>query len=306
VDRESRPEDRNMSAGATRHQLSVGRLVVFAILAFAVIFYGVPLLWLFVAGSRSQASLYSGSPYAIGSFAQIAKTWANLSGYNNFELVNWAMNSAIYAVGGVLLSLVTAIPAGYVMALYEFPGRRAVLVLTLIAIITPSSAIVLPIFLEMNLIGLNNSYAGLILATGFFPFGVYLSYIYFSSSFPPGIIEAGVIDGCNRLQLFVRIGLPLAGPLVALVAFFSFLANWSNYFLAFVLLADDKLYSLPVGLTALISSTGALSNQQASEIPIKMPEAVQACILVVAPVLVVFLVSQRFVRTGLLSGAEKG
>ena len=76
--------------------------------------------------------------------------------------------------------------------------------------------------------------------------------------------------------------------------------------LAFVLLSDDKLYNLPVGLTALISGAGALNNTAASEIPIKMPEAIQASILVVAPVLIIFLVSQRFVRTGLLSGAEKG
>jgi hypothetical protein len=93
---------------------------------------------------------------------------------------------------------------------------------------------------------------------------------------------------------------------VALIAFFSFLANWSNYFLAFVLLSDDKLYNLPVGLTALISGSGALSNSTASEIPIRMPEAIQASILVIAPVLIIFLISQKFVRTGMLSGAEKG
>ena len=295
-----------MTAAAAKPQFSLGRFVVYAVLAFAVLFYGAPLLWLFVAATRSQGSLYSGSPYAIGNWTSLTTTWSHLSNYNNFELVNWAVNSAIYAVGGVLLSLISAIPAGYVLALYDFRGRKLVLVLTLIAIITPSSAIVLPIFLEMTLIGLNNSYAGLILATGFFPFGVYLAYIYYSSSMPAGIMDSGLIDGCNRFQLFYYMGLPLAGPLIALVAFFSFLANWSNYFLAFVLLSDDKLYSLPVGLTALISSTGALNNQQASEIPIKMPEAIQACILVVAPVLLIFLVAQRFVRAGLLSGAEKG
>ncbi|MDR3475741.1 MAG: carbohydrate ABC transporter permease [Devosia sp.] len=295
-----------MTAAAAKPQFSLGRFIVYAVLAFAVLFYGAPLLWLFVAATRSQGSLYSDSPYAIGNWTSLTTTWSHLSNYNNFELVNWAVNSAIYAIGGVLLSLISAIPAGYVLALYDFRGRKLVLVLTLIAIITPSSAIVLPIFLEMTLIGLNNSYAGLILATGFFPFGVYLAYIYYSSSMPAGIMDSGLIDGCNRFQLFYYMGLPLAGPLIALVAFFSFLANWSNYFLAFVLLSDDRLYSLPVGLTALISSTGALNNQQASEIPIKMPEAIQACILVVAPVLLIFLVAQRFVRAGLLSGAEKG
>lgn len=287
-------------------RMTPGRFAVFAFLAFAVCFYGIPLLWLFIAGTRSQGSLFSDSPFTLGDWETFSRTWTNLTSYNDFQIVNWALNSLIYSVGGVSLSLLTAIPAGYMLALSNFPGRKLILMLTLITMITPSSAIVLPIFLEMNLIGLNNTYAGLILATGFFPFGVYLAYIYFSSSLPAGVMDSARVDGCNQFQLFIHIGLPLAQPIIALVAFFSFLANWSNYFLAFVLLSDEKLYNLPVGLTALISGAGALSNQAASEIPIKMPEAIQAAILVVAPVLVVFLVSQRFVRTGMLSGAEKG
>jgi multiple sugar transport system permease protein len=293
------------TASAIRAPFSVGRFVVFAVLAFAVIFYGAPLLWLFVAGTRSQASLYSAGPYAIGTWDSFAQTWTNLTTYNNFQMVRWAINSVIYTVGGVGLALISVVPAGYVLALYNFPGRKFVLIITLVAMITPSSATVLPIFLEMNLLGLNNTYAGLILASAFFPFGVYLSYIYFSSSMPQGVMDSGLVDGCNRFQLFLYMGLPLAGPLLALVAFFAFLANWSNYFLAFVLLSDDKLYKLPVGMTALISGSGALSNTP-SPIPIKIPESILACIFVVLPVLVIFLVSQRFVRAGLLSGAEKG
>ncbi|WP_421724665.1 carbohydrate ABC transporter permease [Bauldia sp.] len=286
--------------------ISFGRFVVYASLAFAVCFYGIPLLWLFMAGTRSEGSLFSDSPFTIGSWDTFIATWLNLTTYNDFQIVTWAFNSLIYSVGGVTISLVACIPAGYVLALSEFPGRRVVLIFTLIAMITPSSAVVLPIFLEMNLIGLNNTYAGLILATAFFPFGVYLAYIYFSSSLPKGVIDSARVDGCSRVQLFTRIALPLARPIVALVAFFSFLANWSNYFLAFVLLSDDKLYNLPVGLTALVSSSGALSNLPSNDVPINKPEVILASILVVLPVLLVFMVAQRFVRTGVLSGAEKG
>jgi multiple sugar transport system permease protein len=292
-------------AHAAPNPFNLGRFAVFAVLAFATIFYGAPLLWLFVAGTRSQASLYGAGPYALGDWNSFIQTWTNLTTYNNFQMVRWAVNSVIYTVGGVGLALISVVPAGYVLALYNFPGRKTVLVITLVAMITPSSATVLPIFLELNLIGLNNTYLGLILASAFFPFGVYLSYIYFSSSMPASIMDAGLVDGCNRFQSFLYIGLPLAGPLLALVAFFAFLANWSNYFLAFVLLSDDKLFNLPVGMTAMISGSGALSNTP-SPIPIKIPECILACIFVVLPVLVIFLVSQRFVRAGLLSGAEKG
>ncbi|MDB5529542.1 MAG: putative sugar transporter, permease protein [Devosia sp.] len=295
-----------MSTRTAPMRLNLGRFVVYATLAFAVCFYGIPLLWLFVAGTRSEASLLSDPPFALGTWEAFTRTWNNLTSYNNFQIVSWATNSLIYSIGGVLLSLAASIPGGYALALSEFPGRKLILLLTLIAMITPSTAVVLPIFLEMNLLGLSNTYAGMILASGFFPFGVYLTYVYFSTSLPKGVMDSARVDGCNRFQLFTRIALPLARPIIALVAFFSFLAIWSNYFLAFVLLSDDKLYNLPVGLTALVSGSGALSNLPSNDVPIKKPEVVLAAILVVLPVLLIFMAAQRFVRSGMLSGAEKG
>jgi multiple sugar transport system permease protein len=295
-----------MSTRRAPLRLNPGRFVVFATLAFAVCFYGIPLLWLFIAGTRSEASLLTQPPFALGDWDSFVRTWTNLTTYNNFQILTWTVNSLIYVVGGVLLSLVACIPAGYALAASEFPGRRLVLILTLIAMITPSTAVVLPIFLELNMLGLSNTYAGLILASGFFPFGVYLTYVYFSTSLPKGVMDSARVDGANRFELFSRIALPLAKPIVALVAFFSFLGIWSNYFLAFVLLSDDKLYNLPVGLTALVSGSGALSNLPSNDVPIKKPEVVLAAILVVLPVLLIFMAAQRFVRSGMLSGAEKG
>lgn len=295
-----------MSTRQAPLRLHPGRFVVFATLAFAVCFYGIPLLWLFIAGTRSESSLLTQSPFALGNWDSFVRTWNNLTTYNNFQILTWTVNSLIYVVGGVLLSLIACIPAGYALAQSEFPGRKLILTLTLIAMITPSTAVVLPIFLELNMLGLSNTYAGLILASGFFPFGVYLTYVYFSTSLPKGVMDSARVDGANRFQLFSRIALPLARPIIALVAFFSFLAIWSNYFLAFVLLSDDKLYNLPVGLTALVSGSGALSNLPSNDVPIKKPEVVLAAILVVLPVLLIFMAAQRFVRSGTLSGAEKG
>lgn len=295
-----------MSTRQAPLRVNPGRFVVFATLAFAVCFYGIPLLWLFIAGTRSESSLLTQSPFALGDWDSFVRTWNNLTTYNNFQILTWTVNSLIYVVGGVLLSLIACVPAGYALAASEFPGRRLILILTLIAMITPSTAVVLPIFLELNLIGLNNTYAGLILASGFFPFGVYLTYVYFSTSLPKGVMDSARVDGANRFELFSRIALPLAKPIIALVAFFSFLGIWSNYFLAFVLLSDDKLYNLPVGLTALVSGSGALSNLPSNDVPIKKPEVVLAAILVVLPVLLIFMAAQRFVRSGMLSGAEKG
>lgn len=295
-----------MKRSKLKSKISIGRFVIYSILAFALLFYGIPLLWLFIAATKDQFTLFSTAPFSIGTWENVMSSWHDLSTYNNFQIVDWAWNSLIYSVGGVSVSLLTAVPAGYALALFDFPGRKVFLIVTLIAMITPSQAVVLPIFLELLALGLTNTYLGLTLAVGFFPFGVYLSYVFFSTSIPSGVMEAARADGCNQFQLFIHIGLPLAKPIIALVAFFSFLANWSNYFLAFVLLSDDALFNLPLGLANLLSGAKALSNQAASDIPIKMPEAILAAIVVVLPVLIVFLVSQRFVRTGMLAGAEKG
>lgn len=277
-----------------------------AIALFALCFFGLPLAWLFIAVSQTDASLFTAPPFSWGNWENVVAAWTNLTGFEGTQLGIWTLNSLIYSVGGVGLSLVAALPAGYVLATQEFPGRRLILLVTLVAMITPNAAIVLPIFLEMSLLGLNNTRISLVLATAFFPFGVYLAFIYFATSLPREILNSARIDGASPWQTFWRVGLPLATPAIALIAFFSFVANWSNYFLAFVLLSDDELYNLPVGLTALISGSRALSFSALTGIPVRRPEAILAAILVVLPVLVIFLFSQRYIRAGQLAGAEKG
>ena len=288
-------------------KLRISSFVIWSTLAFFVILYGVPLLWLFLAGTRNESSLISDAPLTFGSFATAKETFLNLTGYNDGQVWTWAWNSVIYTAGSVSLTLASCIPAGYALAMSEFRGRRTILIITLIAMITPSQAIILPIFLEMSLLGLTNTYTGLILASSFFPFGVYLSYIFYATSLPKSVVESARIDGCGHFNCFIHMGLPLAKPLLALVAFFSFVNNWNNYFLAFILITDDDKQNLPVGLTTLISSSGALNPQEAAnDLPVGQPEAIQAAILVVLPIVLVFLLSQKYVRAGLNAGAEKG
>jgi multiple sugar transport system permease protein len=123
---------------------------------------------------------------------------------------------------------------------------------------------------------------------------------------PLSVIESARIDGCGHFKTFFRIALPMSKPLIALVSFFSFVNNWNNYFLAFVLISDDSKLNLPVGLTALLSSTGAINPRTASNIPIGLQEAILAAIIVVLPIILIFLASQKHVRSGLNAGAEKG
>ena len=158
--------------------------------------------------------------------------------------MTWLENSARYSVGGVLLALVCAVPAGYGLALTEFIGRRVLLTITLVVMIMPASALVLPLFLEVNLFHLENTAWSVVLPFSFFPFGVYLCYIFFSSTIPRDLLAAARVDGASEWGVFRRVALPLARPIVALVGFFAFVSDWTNFFLPYVMFYSDRQYPL--------------------------------------------------------------
>lgn len=206
----------------------------------------------------------------------------------------------------MLISVITSLLAGYVLAATRVAGRRTVLVVTLLAMIVPPAALVLPLFLEFNAVGLTGTMWSVVLPASLYPFGVYLAFIHFSTLLPKEVVEAARIDGCSEVQLFTRIALPLARPLIGLLTFFAFIGNWNNYFLPFVMLSDDSTFNLPVGLGALISGTPALNPALGgSFLPIHRAEAAITGVLNIVPVAVVFLFAQRFLVKGLLDGSVK-
>jgi multiple sugar transport system permease protein len=210
-----------------------------------------------------------------------------------------------YAVAALVLTLLISIPAGYALALVKFPGRKLLLVLTLVVMLMPNTALVLPVFLEMNAVGLVGHPLAVILPFSFFPFGVYLTFIYFSTSIPANLLEAARLDGCNEFQVFRRVALPLATPVVALVAFFSFVQNWNNYFLPFVMLPLSDRYPIQVGLSTLLSSTPAFNPSSAGAGSVSLSTLALATVFSVLPVLIVFVFSQRFLVTGMTAGGAK-
>jgi multiple sugar transport system permease protein len=129
------------------------------------------------------------------------------------------------------LTLVTAIPAGYELATGRFRGRRLLLGVTVVAMTMPVTALVLPIFLEPNAVHPLGSAFTVILPFAFFPFGVYLAYLCYTTALSPAVLDAARVDRCGEWATFRRVALPLSKPIVALVLFFSFAADWTNFFL---------------------------------------------------------------------------
>jgi multiple sugar transport system permease protein len=280
--------------------LRIGILLVF------VVFFGLPLLWLVLATTKTNAQLIFNSPLSFGSFGEVASSWKNLIGYNHGEVLRWATNSLLYSGSSLVLVLLSCLLAGYALSSVQCGSRQIVLTLTLVAMVMPGTALVLPIFLEMAQFHLLNSGTGIILISSFFPFGTYLAFIYFSTNLPGEMLAAARIDGCSEVGVLRYIALPLATPLAALVAFFSFVSTWNNFFLPFVLLIDDQKYTLPVGVGILLGQSDALTPGPHGGGLFHRADMALLAVLIITPVLVLFLVAQRYQRAGVFLGAEKG
>ncbi|CAN5463075.1 carbohydrate ABC transporter permease [soil metagenome] len=283
-----------------------GALFWVATLLFFVLYFGLPMLWLLFAPSKNDPELLGLNPLSFGSVARYLEAFNNLLVFNNGQVLTWAYNSFYYVIVSLIFSLGICVPAGYILAVARFPGRNVVLWATLITMMLPGSALVLPLFLEMNLFRLVNTPSAVILPAIFFPFGVYLTFIYYGTSLPRDILDAARVDGCNELALFRFVGLPLAKPLLGLLAFISFNSNWNNYFGPYVMLNDDRLYNLPVGIQALISGTSALRPTFGTDLPFHRAEAALSGLIMVLPVVIVFIISQRYVISGAFTGSMKG
>jgi len=286
----------------------LGLGVRLAILITFAIFFIAPVVWLILAPTKSDKALITSSPFAFGDFHHVALAWKHLDAFSNHIYRRWIENTLLYALSATAITLVVSIPAGYGLAFGKFPGRKLILSLTLIVMIMPAAALVLPIFLELNSAHLIGSVLSVILPFAFFPFGVYLAYIYYATALPPGLLDAARVDGAGELQTFLRVALPLAKPVVALVFFFSFVADWNNFFLPYVFLADSNQYPITVGLSDLLASTPSFNpavGGGGQSLKIFKPELALATLIAVVPVAIVFLFSQRALVRGLVGGAVK-
>jgi multiple sugar transport system permease protein len=283
----------------------LGRAFVALLLIAFAVFFIVPIIWLLLAPTKTDRQLLLDHPFTIGDVGTFLDNWQTLVEFQKGLIWTWLSNSALYCFTALVLTLVASIPAGYALAFTEFPGRKAVLALTLIVMLVPGTALVLPIFLELSAMRLIGSPLAIILPFSFFPFGVYLTYIYFSTAISRDLLDAARIDGASEFQIFARIALPLATPVIALVGFFSFTSNWNNYFLPYVTVPGRKA-PIQVGIAELLSNVGLFNPTNAGSTTISLSTLALATLIAVAPVLIVFLFAQRFLVAGLTAGGTKG
>lgn len=282
----------------------LGRIAAGIIVAGFVVFFVLPIAWLLLAPTKTLRQLLLDNPFSVGTFDSIAQNWSDLVSYQDGLVFTWLGNSVFYSGVALVLTLVISIPAGYALALTEFRLRRTLLAVTLIVMLIPSTALVLPIFLELSAVRLIGSPLSVILPFSFFPFGVYLTYIYFSTAVSRDLLDAARIDGAGEFRVFRQVAMPLATPVIALVGFFSFTGNWNNYFLPFVMVPGRKA-PIQVGLAELLSNVPQFNPTNAASTTIDLPVLALGTLFSVAPVLIIFLFSQRFLVTGMTAGGTK-
>jgi multiple sugar transport system permease protein len=286
----------------------LGRVLVIAVLVFFSVFFVLPLVWLLLAPTKSQSQLTGlggEGPFSFGSFDQLAENWNTLVDFQHGIIWTWLGNSVLYSGVALVLTIVVTIPAGYALAMTTFKLRRLVLITTLMVMLIPNTALALPIFLELTSVRLIGTPLAVILPFAFFPFGVYLAYIYFSTTMSRDLLDAARIDGASEFRVFRSVAMPLATPVIALVGFFNFVGNWNNYFLPFITQPGSRKMPVQVGLAELLSSTPTFNPTNVASLTISLPQLALATLISVAPVLVVFLFSQRFLVSGLTAGATK-
>lgn len=248
-----------------------------------------PLVWILdIALSPGNALGGTlGGPYTADHFTKMLESEA---------FRTWVVNSLIVSVGTTLLGLVVAVPAGYAFSRYKFTGRDVSMFAFLLVQMFPGIIILVPYFLVMKSLGLLNSHLGLILAycVTALPLCVWMLKGFFDTV-PRELEEAALLDGCNQFQVFTKVVLPLSLPAVAVTALFSFLAAWNEFLLALTFNTSNDMYTLPVGLASMISSTGQAWGDFAA-----------ASLLVSLPVALLFLFFQKFLIEGLSAGGVKG
>lgn len=266
-----------------------------AILLVGAAYCLLPVLWVLIASTKSGTELFSTFTFAPST--HLLGNLADLSAYRDGLFWRWMANTALYAGVGGLLSTVVSAAAGYGLAKYTFAGKQAIFNVLLAGVLVPGVVLAVPQYLLLAKLGLTNTYWAVLLPSIISPYGIYLARIYAAAAVPDDVVEAARTDGAGDFRIFRSIASPLMGPGLVTVFLFQFVAIWNNFLLPYIMLGNDQLFPLTVGLSGLL-------NQGASQ-PSLYTSVITGSLLSILPLLALFLTLQRYWRVDLAAGAVK-
>ncbi len=265
-------------------------------LVLSTVYFVLPVWWLVVSSTKTQGDLAGKPSLWFSEFALVDNLTALFSRQDGIY-PRWIVNTVLYAGGGALVATVLAALAGYGLAKFAFRGRELIFSVVLGGVLVPATALALPLFLLFTQISLTDTFWSVFLPSVVSPFGVYLSRVFAAAAVPDELIEAARLDGAGELRIFATIGARLMSPALVTIFLFQFVAIWNNFFLPLIMLQDDRLYPVTLGLFTWQS--------QIPRDPQLMILTVAGSLVSVVPVVVAFVLLQRFWQAGLTAGAVK-
>lgn len=275
----------------------IGSHVVLVLLA---IYFVVPLWWLVVASTKTNAGLFAGAPLWFGSDFSLGDNIAGLFSHQGGIYWTWFRNSFVYAIGGGVGATALSVLAGYGLAKYQFRGRTVFFALLLGSVMVPMTALVIPTFVLLSGMGLLNTMWAVILPSLLSPVGVYLVRVYAQDAVPEEVLDAARVDGAGEIRLFFQVVLPLLRPAIVTVLLLTTVATWNNFFLPLAVLRDPNLLPVTVGVYnwQALSNAGAGGEQVWNLI-------VTGSFLSVVPLVAAFLSLQKYWQGGLSLGSVR-
>ncbi|MFE2836748.1 carbohydrate ABC transporter permease [Streptomyces mirabilis] len=268
----------------------------------ALAYFLLPLFWLLIASTKSTQDLFNSFGLWFSHAPQLLSNIKATFTQDDSVFGRWLLNTVLYAGASALGAALLAAAAGYGFAKYRFRGHGAAFNLVLGAIMIPTTALAIPTYLLFAKAGLVNTPWAVILPSLISPFGLYLMRIYAEDAVPDSLVEAARMDGAGELRIFLTIGLRLLAPGLVTVILFTLVATWNNYFLPLIMLNDPDLYPITVGLSrwadqAQNGGAGASSDMLAL--------VVTGSLISIVPLVLAFLMLQRYWQSGLATGGVK-
>ena len=208
--------------------------------------------------------------------------------------IRWLINTVLMSVLAMIFTCITAAMAGYALAKKRFNGRALLFSLIVCAMALPKQVILIPLLKEMSTLRLYDSLWAVIFPTVGWPFGVFLMK-QFSESIPGEILEATRIDGASEIKTFTTVVIPMIKPGIGALAIFTFINCWNDYFMQLVMLASGSNFTIPLGIATLQAETSVDNG-------LLMAGAALASV----PIIIVFLIFQKYFTQGITMGAVKG
>ena len=221
--------------------------------------------------------------------------WSNyLKVFQVIPFARYYWNSIFVASWITFLQVFTSALAAFAFSRLHWPGRNKVFLLYLATMMLPSLVMVIPNYQVMIDLHLVNSFPGLIIPAAFSPFGVFLLR-QFMLTIPPSLDESAMIDGASPWRIFWDITLPLSRPGLITLTIFTFMGAYQNFFWPLVMLKSQSRYTLPIGLLYFNSTAGQTTNQ-----------LMAAVTMSIVPLVILFIVLQKYIVSGIQLGAVKG